>query len=182
MIKKLFIILSIFILSANVSLAFTYGSNFINSGNITADGWASLNNVVDGNLTTNGYNLNTTDFHYINASTTKTIAKIGFYPYANPQGQFMKDFTITGTNNNWVSSSTLYSAQVPNCTTEGGCQWYYYEFSNSNSYNQTRVNFLSTWNTDYLPRAVALQEIEMYECLDCGGAVSPLMKIFLWFL
>lgn len=167
--RKIILIASLFFFPV-ISLASTYGANFLIGGTPTCsetDGNCSL--AFDGNTATQSGTTNTAWPHTIDydlgSGITKTFARLYIQPLSTANGTYLKDFEIYAGSN----GSTWYllgSGSIPTGTTD---TWRTFDFTpSSTAYRYLRLKGLnnSHTNANYL----FVNEFQAMECLDCGGA------------
>lgn len=164
------IIFAFLFLLPGVTLATTYGSNFFTGGVYSESSHLSSSDgslAFDGNLATYWLSANSEPQwlgYDLGTSTTKFLDKIYFY-VPTGAGCYIKNISVTGSNDNFVSSSTLYDYLHPNSDTDITIT-----STQSIAYRYWKINFLD----NYCANGNAAYEIEGFEDLDAHIASSTI--------
>lgn len=158
----------------SLTLASTYGSNFLTGGTATCD--SELNSgvqcayAVDGNEATlwqSGQGGFPHWFKYdLGAGVSKIPAKWYVKIWGDTNGSWIKNWEIDGSNDNsnfyFLASSTAANYTTPT--------WQTFTFNpTSTPYRYIKIFENSTWGTD---ASTVIVEQMMYECTDCGSGGS----------
>lgn len=173
MFKK--IIITGLIIFPSLTFASTYGSNFLTGGTCTANNEAGgvCTNAFDANTATKwhtGPDGNNSWIAYdLTSGITNTAYKIELYAYTDVGGKGLKTFHLQGSNDNWTTSSTIYTGITSNTTSPA---WEYFTFTptSTTAYRYWRlIQANDTWRSDGY---TAIYELQLKTCTDCSVATS----------
>jgi hypothetical protein len=179
--KLLAIIGALAFLIPSISLAVDYGSNFLTGGTATVNFGANPGNAVDGNIATgwDAYNNPLPSWwkYDLGASITKTAAKIKIAPYGDANGRQIKQFYISGSNDDsaWTDVATTTLTNILSTTSTD------FEFSNASAYRYYRITITNpTWYTPAPTVGGSIHEVEMYEVATPTPITQIFNQVILW--
>lgn len=172
-IKILFI--ALLLLFPIYSFATTYSANILSGGTLTCDsdtGGEECAKGLDGNTATDWSSANTAWPHWTKydsgTSTANAVAKLYVNVYAGAGGNYLKDWTLYGSNDNsnWftISTGTVTNATAPAwytfTWTPSSTLYRYHKLQGANNNHSTNTNLM------------VLNEWNLMTCTDCTSTTT----------